>query len=204
MPAGAVGLVAIAAVCHASWNLITKRTGGGITFLWLFGVAATILILPVAWLEVGRMDRALERRDLIAVLGSGFDSHLLLLVAPERLPDWRSLRRLPGRTRMRTAAGCHRQHRRARRSTRSARDCRWNRPAGRRRRHVRIEPRPGQNRLVRDTRAANRNIYRLLHPVGLGGPSPHSTCRRSSITGQARRHTPCSSRRPCCARTVRC
>ena len=72
MPTGAVGLVAIAAVCHASWNLITKRTGGGIAFLWLFGITATILMLPVAWFEVARMDRSLQRQDLIAVLGSGF------------------------------------------------------------------------------------------------------------------------------------
>jgi len=72
MPAGAVGLVAIAAVCHASWNLITKRTGGGIAFLWLFGITATILMLPVAWIEVAHMDRSLQREDLIAVLGSGF------------------------------------------------------------------------------------------------------------------------------------
>ena len=72
MPAGAVGLVAIAAVCHASWNLITKRTGGGIAFLWLFGIAATILMLPIAWFEIVRMDRALDRDDLVAVLGSGF------------------------------------------------------------------------------------------------------------------------------------
>lgn len=72
MPAGAVGLVAIAAVCHASWNLITKRTGGGIAFLWLFGIAATLLMLPIAWIEIVRMDRALDRHDLLAVLGSGF------------------------------------------------------------------------------------------------------------------------------------
>lgn len=72
MPAGAVGLVAIAAVCHASWNLITKRTGGGIAFLWLFGIAASLLMLPVAWLEIARMDRHLNRHDLVAVLGSGF------------------------------------------------------------------------------------------------------------------------------------
>ena len=72
MPASAVGLVAIAAVCHASWNLITKRTGGGIAFLWLLGMASTLLLLPVAWIEVGRMDRSLNRNDLVAVLGSGF------------------------------------------------------------------------------------------------------------------------------------
>jgi drug/metabolite transporter (DMT)-like permease len=72
MPAGAVGLVAIAAICHASWNLIAKRAGGGLPFLWLFGFASTVLVLPVALLEVERMDRSLDRADLVAVLGSGF------------------------------------------------------------------------------------------------------------------------------------
>ena len=71
MPAGAVGLVAIAAVCHATWNLITKRTGGGIVFLWLMGVASTVLLLPAAVIAVERMDRSMDRDDLVAVLGSG-------------------------------------------------------------------------------------------------------------------------------------
>lgn len=72
MSAAAVGLVAIAAVFHASWNLITKRTGGGIAFLWLFGVAGTIAMLPPAVIAAARMDRSLNRDDLIAVLGTGF------------------------------------------------------------------------------------------------------------------------------------
>jgi drug/metabolite transporter (DMT)-like permease len=72
MPAAAVGLVAIAAVFHATWNLITKRTGGGIAFLWLFGVAGTVAMLPPAVIAVRLMDRSLNRDDLIAVLGTGF------------------------------------------------------------------------------------------------------------------------------------
>lgn len=72
MSAAAVGLVAIAAVFHASWNLITKRTGGGIAFLWLFGVAGTVAMLPPAIVAAVRMDRPLDRDDLIAVLGTGF------------------------------------------------------------------------------------------------------------------------------------
>lgn len=71
MSTAAVGLVAIAAVFHASWNLITKRTGGGIAFLWLFGVAGSILMLPPAVGAAVRMDRPLDRDDLIAVLGTG-------------------------------------------------------------------------------------------------------------------------------------
>lgn len=72
MPAAAVGLVAIAAVFHASWNLIAKRTGGGIAFLWLFGVAGSLCMLPPAVIAAVRMDRPLDSADLVAVLGSGF------------------------------------------------------------------------------------------------------------------------------------
>ena len=72
MPASAVGLVAIAAVFHASWNLITKRTGGGISFLWLFGFAASLILLPVSLIEIARMDRSFTWDDVIAVVGSGF------------------------------------------------------------------------------------------------------------------------------------
>ena len=97
MPAGAVGLVAIAAVCHASWNLITKRTGGGIAFLWLFGITATILMLPVAWIEVAHMDRSLQRRGPDRGPRQRLHPHLLLLATPERLPDRRPVRGLPGR-----------------------------------------------------------------------------------------------------------
>ena len=68
MSAAAVGLVAIAAVFHASWNLITKRTGGGLAFLWLFGVAGTVAMLPPAIVAAVRMDRPLDRDDLIAAV----------------------------------------------------------------------------------------------------------------------------------------
>ena len=71
MPAGAVGLVAIAAVCHATWNLIAKRTGGGLPFLWLFGAIASVILLPAVFVDLARMDRSLDRFDLIAILGSG-------------------------------------------------------------------------------------------------------------------------------------
>jgi drug/metabolite transporter (DMT)-like permease len=72
MPASAVGLVAAAAVFHATWNLITKRTGGGIAFLWLFGVSASLAMFPFALFAINRMERSLDRADLIALLGSGF------------------------------------------------------------------------------------------------------------------------------------
>lgn len=72
MPASAVLMVAAAAVFHASWNLITKRTGGGIAFLWLFGLAASLVMAPFAIAFAMAMDRPLDRSDLIAAAGSGF------------------------------------------------------------------------------------------------------------------------------------
>jgi drug/metabolite transporter (DMT)-like permease len=72
MPASAVLLVAGAAVFHATWNLITKRTGGGIAFLWLFGVFGSLVMLPFAIGAVVRMDRGLQTSDLVAIAGSGF------------------------------------------------------------------------------------------------------------------------------------
>lgn len=42
----ALALVLSAAFIHATWNFITKRVGGGPTFLWLFSVLSAILYLP--------------------------------------------------------------------------------------------------------------------------------------------------------------
>jgi drug/metabolite transporter (DMT)-like permease len=72
MPASAVGLVAIAALCHATWNLITKRTGGGIAFLWLFGVLASFAMLPFALVALLRAEKPIGSAELIALGGSGF------------------------------------------------------------------------------------------------------------------------------------
>ena len=34
----ALGLVLIAAVLHATWNLCAKRAGGGLPFVWLVSI----------------------------------------------------------------------------------------------------------------------------------------------------------------------
>jgi drug/metabolite transporter (DMT)-like permease len=41
-------LILVAAVFHASWNMLAKRAGGGAAFVWLYGIAATIIYLPFA------------------------------------------------------------------------------------------------------------------------------------------------------------
>jgi drug/metabolite transporter (DMT)-like permease len=48
MTATALGLVLIAAVFHAIWNLMAKRAGGGPAFVWLYGTTSAFLLLPLA------------------------------------------------------------------------------------------------------------------------------------------------------------
>lgn len=48
MTAAALVLVLVAAVAHAGWNLLLKRTGGGVGFVWLFAVLATCIYAPIA------------------------------------------------------------------------------------------------------------------------------------------------------------
>lgn len=43
----ALGLVLIAAVCHATWNLASKRAASGLPFVWVTGVLSLLLWAPV-------------------------------------------------------------------------------------------------------------------------------------------------------------
>jgi drug/metabolite transporter (DMT)-like permease len=56
MNAAALGLVLVAAFCHAGWNYLLKRSGGGLGFVWLFAAISALLYAPVAlatflWLQ---------------------------------------------------------------------------------------------------------------------------------------------------------
>jgi len=46
--AAALLLVFGAAVLHAGWNALTKRAGDPVVFLWLVGIVASVLYMPVA------------------------------------------------------------------------------------------------------------------------------------------------------------
>lgn len=48
MPAAALGLVLVAAVVHAVWNLLAKKVGSGVPFVWMAALASAVLWLPVA------------------------------------------------------------------------------------------------------------------------------------------------------------
>jgi drug/metabolite transporter (DMT)-like permease len=67
MTAFALSLILAAAVIHASWNYLLKRSGGGVVFVWLFAVISALIYLPLAalvlwsgrpafgWVHVGLM-----------------------------------------------------------------------------------------------------------------------------------------------------
>src|SRR4051794_20509116 len=44
----ALGLVVLAALAHAAWNVLAKTAGGGATFVWLFSTLAAAIWLPIA------------------------------------------------------------------------------------------------------------------------------------------------------------
>lgn len=48
MTAFALSLILAAAVVHASWNYILKRSGGGVVFVWLFAVVSALIYMPLA------------------------------------------------------------------------------------------------------------------------------------------------------------
>lgn len=47
MSATALGLILVAAVLHATWNLCAKRAGGGLPFVWLVGAIICTAYVPV-------------------------------------------------------------------------------------------------------------------------------------------------------------
>lgn len=72
MPASAIALVLCAACFHATWNLVAKRAGGGLAFLWLFGAFASLGLLPVAIWTFADTDIVVGWPQFIACVGSGF------------------------------------------------------------------------------------------------------------------------------------
>ncbi|HUY99665.1 MAG TPA: DMT family transporter [Thermomicrobiaceae bacterium] len=44
----ALALILVAAVIHASWNLLVKRVDGGPAFVWLFGTVSAVIYAPLA------------------------------------------------------------------------------------------------------------------------------------------------------------
>jgi drug/metabolite transporter (DMT)-like permease len=66
----ALSLVLCSAVLHAIWNLAAKRSGGGLTFIWLFTAASTIIYAPIALIAAVIIRPTLGLVELGFIVGS--------------------------------------------------------------------------------------------------------------------------------------
>ncbi|HEY8768423.1 MAG TPA: EamA family transporter, partial [Dehalococcoidia bacterium] len=67
----AFGLVLTAALGHATWNLLAKRSGGRTEFIWLFGAASSVLLLIPALVALVVEHPVLGAPQLLFIVGSG-------------------------------------------------------------------------------------------------------------------------------------
>jgi drug/metabolite transporter (DMT)-like permease len=68
----ALVLVLVAAVFHATWNLLAKRVGaGGAVFVWLFGLLSVFIYAPLALGVILLQAPHLGPAQLVFMLGSG-------------------------------------------------------------------------------------------------------------------------------------
>jgi drug/metabolite transporter (DMT)-like permease len=68
----ALGLVLVAAVFHATWNLLAKRVGdGGAVFVWLFGLCSIAIYAPLAAIVVLVVAPHLGPVQYVFMFGSG-------------------------------------------------------------------------------------------------------------------------------------
>jgi drug/metabolite transporter (DMT)-like permease len=67
-----LGLVVLAALAHAAWNVLAKTAGGGATFVWLFSALAAAIWLPVAAIAlILDPHRAVGLEGIAFMVGSG-------------------------------------------------------------------------------------------------------------------------------------
>jgi drug/metabolite transporter (DMT)-like permease len=71
MPASALALILLAAFCHATWNLILKRSkGGGIIFFWLVAWIESLVYAPFALFFFVQLGYTPDARAVVMMLGS--------------------------------------------------------------------------------------------------------------------------------------
>jgi drug/metabolite transporter (DMT)-like permease len=70
MNTAALGLVLVAASCHAGWNYLLKRSGGGLGFVWLFSAISALLYAPVALATFLWLQPVLAWTNVAAVVAS--------------------------------------------------------------------------------------------------------------------------------------
>ena len=80
MTAFALGLVLIAAVCHAAWNLVAKRVEGGAAFAWVFTAMSTVLYAPLGVAALVIVHPRLTGEAWLFIAGNGL-LHVAYLIA---------------------------------------------------------------------------------------------------------------------------
>ncbi|MFP4644986.1 MAG: EamA family transporter, partial [Spirochaetales bacterium] len=79
----AVGLVVAAAFCHASWNLLAKRSSGGVAFVWLIQVTGALFYAPVVLgFLIGNLPEFTP--SLFAASGASALAHLAYFLSLQR------------------------------------------------------------------------------------------------------------------------
>jgi drug/metabolite transporter (DMT)-like permease len=71
MNATALALVLTGATCHALWNIVAKKAGGGLVFVWLFGLVSMVAAAPVALWAWMAHPQHFDGWMWFAALGSG-------------------------------------------------------------------------------------------------------------------------------------
>lgn len=70
MTSFALALILAAAVIHAGWNLLAKRAGGGVAFVWLFATLSTLVYAPFAIAIVIFQRPHIGATELLFIIGS--------------------------------------------------------------------------------------------------------------------------------------
>ena len=80
MSGTALALVLAGAFCHAVWNIVAKKAGGGAAFVFLFGVVSVVAAAPVAAWTWTRLPQHFDATMWCAAAGSGLIHVLYSLV----------------------------------------------------------------------------------------------------------------------------
>jgi len=79
----AILLVLVSAFMHAGWNFLSKRSGGGLPFIWLFTAIGTAIYTPVVCMFLMYQQFELKAIHFVYIAGS-IGLHLLYLVVLQR------------------------------------------------------------------------------------------------------------------------
>lgn len=85
----AVGLILLAAILHATWNLFAKRAQGGASFTWLYDVLSVVIYAPVVLVSILLSPTVFSILTVGFILGSGLLElgYFLLLQRGYRVGD---------------------------------------------------------------------------------------------------------------------